>query len=254
MNVMRIMIFTLIVSFIPFTLFAKDKVFKADFRQRPPLMVIDDNSNLSGPLKTILEEAAGNIGYTVEWRIAPFKRSLGEVKVGSVDIVPRYRENTKRKSFTNYLGPIGYQVRETLFVVSKNSGVAVKSYEDLQKYEIGVKRGTYYFKQFNDDNKINKREVIDDGQLVRMLKARRYDAVIVIDEAAFLDAAKTNIFSDWEYAEYKYSQKLPNYYGMSKNSPHADAYPALNKVLQEMTKTGRVAEIFRSFNVEPLAR
>ncbi len=60
----------------------------ADFRHRPPEMIVDGDK-IRGPLKDILEEATGEIGYRVKWRIENFNRSLKELEEGTVDIVPK---------------------------------------------------------------------------------------------------------------------------------------------------------------------
>ncbi|WP_242068326.1 hypothetical protein [Shewanella sp. DW31] len=65
-------------------------VLRADFRHRPPEMVLDERTNtMTSPLKDILEEAAAKVGYRVEWSARPFARSIHELRVGTVDIVPR---------------------------------------------------------------------------------------------------------------------------------------------------------------------
>ena len=230
---------------------AADKVFKADYRSRPPQMVIGDDNKFTGPLKDILEEASAKIGYSIKWRKAPFKRSLEGVKNGSVDIVPRYRKTPEREVFTNYLGPLGYQERPVHFVVIKERKDLIKSYEDLHKYKVGIKRGASYFKQFTNDTKIKKVDTVDDEQIVRMLKGKRFDTAIIIDSGAFEQAAKKEGFSDWAYAPYQFIRRLPNYYGMSKKSHHAEDYEALNKVIKEMVASGRVKEIYMKYNVEP---
>ena len=80
----------------------------ADFRHRPPEMVVE-GQRFSGPLKAIIEEAAAEVGYKVNWRLAPFSRSLHGLKSGDVDIVPRTIRNDEREAFVDYLGPIAYQ-------------------------------------------------------------------------------------------------------------------------------------------------
>jgi len=248
---MRSIVLALLLTVCTLWAFAEDKVFNADFRHRPPQLVVGENSNFSGPLKDVLEEAAARIGFTVKWRDAPFKRSLEDVKNGKVDIVPRYRKNKEREVFTNYLGPIGYQLRETRFVALTGREDIIQSYDDLQKYSVGIKRGTSYYKQFNDDKQLNKKEVVDDAQIVKMLQGKRFDVAVIIDEGAFLDAAKKAGFTSWSYTPFKHVQKLPNYYGMSKTSPNASAYNELNSALQDMAKSGRVAEAYQKFDVEP---
>ncbi|CAH0537337.1 substrate-binding periplasmic protein [Vibrio marisflavi] len=247
---MKFIKLALLLFFIPGLSMAAEKIFNADFRNRPPQMVVDGDK-FSGPLKDILEEASSKIGYTVKWRKAPFKRSLEGLKNGSVDIVPRYRKTPDREVFTNYLGPIGYQERNVKFVVLKSNKDIIKTYDDLKKYKVGVKRGTSYFKQFTDDKSIAKVETSDDEQIVKMLRGKRFEVAIIIDEGAFEHSAKKEGFTDWAYAPYEFVRRLPNYYGMSKTSPNAGEYDALNAAIKGMATSGRVKEIYMQYNVEP---
>lgn len=247
---MKIVSILITLFIFPTIALAAGNVFNADFRNRPPQMVVDGDK-FSGPLKDILEEASGKIGYTVKWRKAPFKRSLEGLKNGSVDIVPRYRKTPDREVFSNYLGPIGYQERAVRFVVLKENKDIIQSFEDLQKYKVGVKRGTSYFKKFKDDKNIVKVETSDDEQIVKMLGGKRFEVAIIIDEGAFEHSAKKQGFTDWAYAPYEFVRRLPNYYGMSKKSPNAGQYDALNSAIKEMASSGRVKEIYMKYNVEP---
>jgi len=227
-----------------------DRVFKADYRNRPPQMVVENNQ-FSGPLIDILDEASAKMGYRVDWRFAPFKRSSRDLEFGLVDIVPRYFWTPERATFTNYLGPIGYQEQTMNFVVLEENRNIIQSYDDLYKYKVGLKRGTSYFKKFNEDNKIEKVETTDDDQIVKMLQGRRFEVAIIIDGKSFEYAAKKAKFSGWVYAPYSFIKRFPNYYGMSKKSPRASAYEELNHLLREMSISGRVEEIYMKYNVSP---
>ncbi len=227
------------------------KVFKGDFRHRPPQMVVGEDDHFSGPLKDIIEEAAAQIGYKIRWRSAPFARSLKGLQTGIVDIVPRFIRNAEREAFAHYLGPIGMQVRKTVFVTQKKQGSPITRYEDLYPLTVGVKRKTAYFSPFKDDIKITKHEVVDDEMLVRMLQRRRFEIAIVIDVPAFEEHANKLQYTDWQYTPYQHVQKQGNYFGMSKISKHAHLYPQLQQVLLDMTKSGRVTEIYKKFGVKP---
>ena len=111
---------------------------QADFRHRPPEMIIEDG-RLLGPLKEILEEAAGISGYTIEWRTAPFKVSLQGLRTGQVDIVPRTIRNNEREEFIDFLGPIKEQKKDILFIVPKGKEESIRVYEDLYNLSVGVK-------------------------------------------------------------------------------------------------------------------
>ena len=103
-----------------YLLAGEEKVLRADCRQRPPEMIVNEKARrCSGPLLNILDEAARKVGFTVQWRIAPFQRSIKELQIGSVDIVPRVILTAERKAFIAYLGPIGYQQKNIVFLVRK---------------------------------------------------------------------------------------------------------------------------------------
>ncbi len=128
--------FVLVSLLFMFTLVhAEENVLRADFRHRPPEMVIE-GEKISGPLKDILEEAAKKIGYTIKWRTdAPFPRSLADLKKGKIDILPRTVRSEEREEFVNYLGPIGYQQKDILFLVKKGQEGLINRYEDLKGKE-----------------------------------------------------------------------------------------------------------------------
>jgi len=232
---------------------SEEKVLLADYRQRPPEMVIDEKTDrFSGPLIEILDEAASKIGYSIKWRNAPFQRSLKELESGSVDVVPRVVLDEERKAFVAYLGPIGYQQKDIVFLVRKGAESLINSYEDLRKITVGVKQDTAYFDRFNSDSSIRKFiSVLDDKGMANQFVAGRFDAMIVLDAEAIEKALKDINFTDYAYANYRYVQKIGNYYGMSKKSPRIAEYKTLNAALLNLVKSGRVKQIYRKYNVPP---
>ncbi len=222
----------------------QDRELTADFRHRPPEMVVE-GQRFSGPLKDIIEEAAATLGYKISWRLAPFSRSLHGLQSGDVDIVPRTIRNQEREAFVEYLGPIAYQQKDILFLVRQGRENSIRRYEDLHDVTVGVKRKTAYFPRFDKDSAVKKRVTQgDDYVLARMFMGGRFDTVAVLDRAAIESALAGYGFRDYAYADYRHEQRIGNYYGMSKRSPHAGLAPALNKALADMVASGRVAGIF----------
>lgn len=83
---------------------AEPKVLYAHFRHRPPEMIVDErNMTMSSPLKDIIEEAAEKIGYRIHWTISPFARSIHDLQVGKVDIVPRTIKTSERETLSVFL-------------------------------------------------------------------------------------------------------------------------------------------------------
>jgi len=246
-HIIRI-IFALLFSFA--TAEAAEKVLKADFRHRPPEMIVE-GERFVGPLKDILEEAAKSPGYGVEWRVAPFPRSLNNLRQGQIDIIPRTIRNDDREAFINFLGPIGYQDKDIVFLVRKGKESSIGQYKDLEKLTIGAKLKTAYFKRFDHDTTLDKEMATDDFKLARMFIGDRFDTVVVLDKAAMESALAGLKFDDYRYADYRFEQKVGNFYGMSKTSPNAGLFSPLDAKLDEMMTSGRVAEIYARFGVAP---
>lgn len=233
---------------------SEEKILLADCRQRPPEMIVNEKAmRCSGPLLDIIDEAAETVGFTVKWRIAPFRRSIKELEMGTVDIIPRVILTEKRKAFVAYLGPIGYQKKDIVFLVRSGQVGLINTYDDLKKLRVGVKTGTAYFKQFNEDTAIKKDFQTDDSNMVKMFAANRFDTMIVLDVAAIEKALRDIGFYDFDYANYRYVQKIGNYYGMSKKSKHIDVYPDLNSGILDLVESGKVEEIYMKYSVLPPA-
>lgn len=229
---------------------ADDETLIAHFRQRPPEMVLD-GERMYGPLKDILEEAVDTLGYRLDWRYTPFARSKMELEHGFVDLVPRVFRTTGREAYIHFLGPIGYQRKDILFLVRKGREGSISRYEDLRDKMIAVKRGTYYFDRFNDDETLSKVLVVDDLQIVQHFAHNRVDVAIIVDRPAIEEALKQQGVRNYAFADYIYANIIGNYYGMSKKTPHAPLHQRLSEILVEMRDSGRVGEIYRAHGVVP---
>ena len=147
-----------------------------------------DNQELA---RLIIEEAAKKIGYKIKWRNAPFPRSLEDLKNGVIDILTRTVRTEEREKFINYLGPIGYQEKNILFLVKKGQENLINRYEDLKGLKLAVKRKAAYFKRFNEDTTLNKRGLLDDDNMVQMFDLGRFDTMAVLDPASLEKAMAT---------------------------------------------------------------
>jgi polar amino acid transport system substrate-binding protein len=66
-NIIATLIIHLLMWTMPEAAFSEEKALLADYRPRPPEMVIDEKTGeFSGPLIEILDEAARKIGYSIK--------------------------------------------------------------------------------------------------------------------------------------------------------------------------------------------
>ena len=83
--------------------------------------------------------------------------------------------------------------------------------------------------------------------------AGRFDAMIVLDPEAIEKALKDINFADYSFANYRYIQKIGNYYGMSKKSPRIGEYKRLNAALLDLVKSERIKQIYRKYTFPHLS-
>jgi polar amino acid transport system substrate-binding protein len=175
----------------------------------------------------------------------PFPRTLENIKTGVTDIVPGIFMNEERKSNIEFLGPIGTERAPVRFLMRTGQEHLLKSYEDLKKLSVGVKRGTLYFPQFDKDHTIRRVTAQDDHNMVKMLVAGRFDVMIVNDKEATAIALDRNQITGTTWADYLASRALERYFGFSKHSKHSALAAPFSESLKLMVKNGRVAEIYQ---------
>jgi len=224
-----------------------DTMLVVDVRQRPPEMNVE-GEKYSGPLLDIIEETAHQTGYQVEYQVRQFQGSLRYLERGKIDILPRTICTQERAAIIDYLGPIGYEQKEILFLVKRGKEASIQRFEDLQHLTVGVKRGTVYFEAFDKSHAINKVVSHDDENLVRMFAHNRFDTMIILDKNAVEAALKKYQISEYAYAYYKYPLRIGIYYGIRRNHPAKDA---LQYALEDLVTSGRVNAIYHKYDLEP---
>jgi len=252
----KVYFFAIVLSVI-FSVFAQAGEFmlEADYRQRPPEMIIDEKTGeFSGPLIDILNLAAAEIGLTVKWQQNYFKRSYSRLIRGSVDIVPRVIKKDDRQEYVKYFDPIGYQQKNIVFIVKKGKESQIEKYEDLYKITVGVKKGTAYFKRFDSDARINKKMSVDDKNMSMMFAANRFDAMIILDMPAFEKALKDIGFDNYSLANYNHVQVIANQYAMSKKSPKINMFDKINQAFKNLVNNDKIRECYQKYNIVPLLK
>jgi polar amino acid transport system substrate-binding protein len=247
MPCISVSVIVLVCVLLPHVLFAQDKILIVDLRHRPPEMIVD-GGKYSGPLLDIIEKAADQIGYQVKYQVRQFQGSLVYLQRSKIDILPRTICTKERAEVIDYLGPIGYQQKEILFLVKSGKEASIRQFEDLKHFKVGVKRGTVYFAEFDQSQEIEKIISEDDENLVRMFAKNRFDTMIILDESAVEFALKKYHISDYAYAHYRHPLRIGIYYGIAPNHPVKDT---LQHALEDLVTSGRVQAIYQQYGLEP---
>lgn len=246
-------VFSLLPLLFTLTCVGAQEVLRVDFRERPPEMRAVDGLP-SGPLISVLETAAHRVGVDLQWREAPFLRSLDDLRSGRVDLVPRVLLTQPRREYIHFLPSIGSQQLNVRFVVRPGQEARLSRYEDLYELSLGVKRGTAYFEPFDSDDLLDRAYASDDAQLAAMLRAGRLDTIAVIDVLPMEAQLQALNFRDYSYAHYAHQQVLGNHFGASLKryqNDRGELYDRLGAELQRMTEEGEVALIYQRYGVLP---
>ncbi|WP_163832099.1 substrate-binding periplasmic protein [Spartinivicinus ruber] len=234
--------------FIAFHVCVHAGVLKVDVRHRPPEMVITQDTK-EGPLIDILNALAAKTDNTVKLSERQFRASYMQLVKGNIDLLPRTICTPSRAKEIDFLGPIGYQDKFVRFFVKSND-VTINEFSDLARYKIGVKKGTFYFDEFNNEINIRKIESSDDTSLIKMLEKDRFDAMAVLDSKSVEETLKKENIdsSQFRFAKYQKEINIGNYFGMKKNHP---LKASLQKTVEEMVLSGEVAKAYKQYNLQP---
>ncbi len=230
--------------------FAEDSVtLTMHVRDRFPELIIENNT-FKGPLIDIITEATKNIGVKIEFIEAPFTRTLIDLEHGKVDLCPRFSKTVERELYTYFLGPISRVNKVTNFIVPKGEENIIKSYEDLKKYPIAVKRGTYYFEKFSNDNSIEKLDYKDDENMSLMFINKRFKVMAIRDFLSLKKYFDKLQYTNYSIAVFKHEEIEDIFYGMSKKSPHLEFKDKLDKALNKMRLDGQVKKIYEKYGIK----
>ncbi|WP_158998587.1 substrate-binding periplasmic protein [Pigmentibacter ruber] len=241
--------------FIFFTIIYNNSVFASSatltmhVRDRYPEISIENNT-ITGPLIDIIKEAGKSIDVKIELIEAPFTRTLIDLENGKVDLCPRLSLTTERKNFVYFLGPILSYKKIVNFIVPKGNKNLISKYEDLLKYQIAVKRGTFYFENFNNNEKIEKLYYKDDENMSLMFANKRFKVMAIRDLLSLKKYFKKINFNEYEIANYKHEEIEEIFYAMSKKSAKLEYKDKLNFILNKMRTDCTIKKIYNNYNIK----
>lgn len=186
--------------------------------------------------REILTEAYDKIGYRAEFPVYPPNRMIASFKSGETDAML-----IAESSFSDlYPGVIliGTVIWNDELVVFSKSPLPVRGWESLKPYRIGYISAMLIIEKHLGAGFITF-PVGNPVQLFKMLDAGRTDAVVTsraVGDFMISTLGLSGISRTGETLAY-----VPNYHFVSKN--YADVARKLSVVLEEMERSGRIAEI-----------
>ena len=224
-------------------------IIKSDFRSRPPEIIIK-NGLPTGPIIKLVEILFHQQKLDIQWREAPWARSLKDAEVGKTDLLVRHSMNPQREQ---YLLPIllGYETRNVHYVVSHKFADKINQLKEMKGLRIGALRYSFYSENANKIILNNTLILVTDlKQLIEMLKRNRIDIILTYDEHwAFISHNHKGKLVELN----KFKEKFINgrYLSISKKSFAKQYYTQLNCHIYQMRKNGGLSAIFTEYGVKP---
>ena len=226
------------------------------YQDRRPEMLRSDSGSPQGPIIEIAAHLLNALGLTPSFRYVPWARSLRMAQNNADIFLIRHSMPDERRL---YLDPIvyGLETRHVHFYKRKGSNVHVETFEDLYKYNIGMRRKSFYFSKFQTDPLLSKVAVNSDDQMIRMLMSNRIDLIIFNQEKIFIDHLKAmdiEMENKFEETQYKHSYLNPRFFSIPKESKNSKLYQQLNCKMYQLRKSGFITETFQKYNLMPPAQ
>lgn len=211
----------------------------------PPYTIFHADGTVEGVDVELLREMARRLKVKIKIVEVPWVRCLVDMEKGSADILSAALKRAEREKYMYYLEPPYIEYSTKCFYVKKGSGIVIKKYADIYKYKVGMTRGSAYFPQFDDDERVNKVVVADTNQLIKMLLAEHIDVFIGTEEVIeyFILTNKNYDRSLFKKAAFEYKLKTPFYFTVSRKSPFMRRVPEMEKILRDLHKEGFIQRV-----------
>jgi hypothetical protein len=186
----------------------------------------------------VLIEAYNKIGYDVEVKRLPNARALMSSNFGKVDgEVSRVKGINKK--FVNLIQiPIAINYLEG-YAFSKKSSLEITNWESLRKYKLVCVRGVKFVEANLSKRSIDCHEVTLFTQAVKLLQMDRFEAAVFPRTNGISAIREAKVMDIKPVGKPLIKTKLYHYL----HKKNANMVIKIQTVLEEMEKSGRIAEI-----------
>ena len=249
----RYTIFTLVLLFVPFLLFAQSRITLVEDPWPPFINVDKTTQKITGGIAIqVIQKIFKRIkDVEVNFIIRPWKRALLEVKEGKFDGIPALQKTPEREKFLEYSDPL-FKNRTVFFYARSRypNGIHWNTLNDLTAYKIGVvdeHSVSTKLKKIVAEKRIKLRinKVTSDIQNFKMLLSGRID-LHPNNEAVGYSIIKKNGWQNKIIAAEKdlYSSTL--HLAFSKKSEAKKLIPRINEIISELNAEGEIDNFLKS--------
>lgn len=156
----------------------------------PPYRILEP-SRKTGLYLEIFEEIADRLGWTVQYREAPFRRLQLMLQKGEIDMMLGLVRTNEREQNLEFVAPAFPPERRLFFYLDDQN--RIDRYGDLGDKSIGVLEGATYFRRFDQDETLAKESAARYENLMLMMQKGRVDVVIAPELVGLYTARKLGL-------------------------------------------------------------
>ncbi len=209
----------------------------------PPFRMKGANGGFVGIDKDLMEEIGKRLGMKFVWHHKPWARCLTDMRDGLTDVMTGIAYTEERNAYIAYSSSFYCELGPAFYLHDRSLANSIRKYEDLYGITIGYTRGSAYFERFDSDDKLKKKAGARERQLIEMVLAKRWDALVGTDLQVEYDLARLGVSQKLFKAKFTPKDRIKLYLGISRRSKLLRRLPDINAVLDQLIKEGGVENI-----------
>ena len=218
----------------------------AAFSVWEPFAIEDEDGTRHGIDVSLLREIANRLGLELHLHECPWRRCLKTLEDGYIDVLTSFAYTEERAEFAHYIKPPYSQVTP-VFYYNVTNPAPIEEYGDLRNITVGAVVESRYFEPFDSDTTLDKFEAGSEIILLRMLAAKRLDAIVGSDANADFEIRRNHMEYTIAKAPYRSGHHNDIHMVLSRKSPLMARSEQIARVMQDLIDEGFVDEIHRQY-------
>ena len=136
----------------------------------------EDAGEVTGIDADIIREVCRRLGIGLKFRVMPWKKALKSAEDADISGLAAALHTENRAEHLYYTRE-NVHIQKNVIMIRKDSDLSIRGFDDLRTIKTGVVRDFSYGPEFDNIRGLNKEVYGDQKELLRMLAARRIDAV-----------------------------------------------------------------------------
>jgi polar amino acid transport system substrate-binding protein len=218
--------------------------FEVGFYNYPPMMIEEDRSGIYQDIFNAISKLTDdtfNVSYYPYPRVGlMFNQARLDIEPG---VYPGWVKDQKIPGLFSV--PFGRVVDVMVFAPGK--AFPVKKPEDLRGKSVGMVRGYSYpdLQLLIDGGRIDRRDALNENQLLKMLWAKRFDQILISKAVA-----QYNFLKMPEYRLFEVGDEFNHYDVSMRVNPKLEAWlPKLDEAILQLKNSGEIERIYAKYGV-----